>query len=400
MGFAIAPMGFYYGFISTAMPILLRSRGVSIEEISKVQFRAFLPTVCAFALCPILEVRFSKRTYALVFAAIAAVCLGASTLLTSNLTLFTIVLTIGCTAIVMFGSAHGGWMPDVISDRHYSQVGGTSNIANLGAAGAFAALAIAVVRMAPPVVAAVLLGGMILLPTAMLFFIPLPSRPNRQASEVFLNFFRDLYRVCRTRRCILGLVCFLSPTACFALTNLFSGLGADFHASEVWVTALNGPLVAVVCSAGCVVGIWFCTRFVRRTIYVLAGFGGAAAALALVYTPHTLVFFVAGVLLYNFFQGINYTAFGAFQYEIVGPGNPLAATQIALLTAAANVPITYMSRIEGHVYTRHGLSGMLGVDAISTLAMGTILLLVFRRIGWNRSHSQMVSADVVTPGMS
>lgn len=389
MGLAIAPLGFYFGFVSTVMPILLSAKGVSVDEISKVSFIGFSPSFWAFMLCPILDVRFSKRAYALVFAAISAVCLGACTLLTGNITIFTIVLTSGCAATVMFGNAHGGWMPDVIRDKDYSQVGGTSSIANLGAAGAFAAVAVAVVRTVPPAIAGWLLAAMVMAPTIALFFVPLPNKPTRGIAEVFGNFFRDLYCVCRTRNCLLGLVCFLSPTACFALTNLFSSLGKDFHASEWWVTALNGPLVAAFCSLGCLAGIWICGRFPRRTVYVVAGFGGATAALAMIWMPHTLVYFVIGVLGYNFFQGINYTAFTAFEYEIVGPGNPLASTQIALLTAAVNAPISYMTRIDGHFYGRHGLSGMFAVDGISSIAVGTMLLLLFRRFRVGRVHPSL-----------
>lgn len=380
MGLAITPMGFYFGFISTAMPILLRARGVSLGQISEISGWGFSPSFWAFLLCPILDVRFSKRTYALFFATIAALCLGAATLLTAHLTAFTFVLTAGCAAAVIFGNAHGGWMPDVIRDVDYSQVGGFSNIANLGAAGAFAWLAIGLIRAVPPTTAAILLGLTVLAPTAMLFFIPLPAKPTRGAAEVFRTFFRDLYRVSRTRRSIFGLMCFLSPTACFALTNLFSGMGADFHASEDWVTRINGPLVAIVCSLGCLTGIWICSRFVRRTVYVLAGFGGAAAALSLIWMPHLLPFYAGGALAYNFFQGINYTAFTAFEYEIVGPGNPLASTQMALLTAASNAPISYMTLVDGHFYTTHGLRGMLTVDALSSITVGTLLLLLFRKL--------------------
>jgi len=43
MGLAIAPLGFYFGFISTAMPILLSAKGVSVDEISSVSFIGFLP---------------------------------------------------------------------------------------------------------------------------------------------------------------------------------------------------------------------------------------------------------------------------------------------------------------------------------------------------------------------
>jgi MFS transporter, PAT family, beta-lactamase induction signal transducer AmpG len=389
MGLAIAPLGFYFGFISTAMPILLAAKGVSVGKIAEVSAVGFSPSFWAFLLCPILDVRFSKRTYALFFAGVAAVCLGVSTELTANLVAFTAVVTVGCAAVVIFGNAHGGWMPDVIEDRHYSQVGGTSNVANLGAAGLFATLTVVVIRTVPAPAAALLLGLTVLAPTAMLFFIPLPAKATRGVAEMFSSFFVDLHRVCKRPGCILGLICFLSPTACFALTNLFSGMGADFHTPERWVTALNGPGVAIVCSVGCLAGIWICSRYMRRTVYILAGFGGAAAALALIWMPHTLVWFAAGVLTYNFFQGINYTAFTAFEFEIVGPGNPLASTQIALLTAASNLPISYMTAIDGHFHTAHGLSGMLAVDGMSSIAVGTLLLLTFRRFRLGRAGEPM-----------
>ncbi len=388
MGLAIAPLGFYFGFISTAMPILLSAKGVSVGKIAEVSAVGFSPTFWAFLLCPILDVGFSKRTYALFFAGVAAACLGVSTLLTGNLVAFTVVLTVGCASVVMFGNTHGGWMPDVVDDKHYSHVGGTANVANLGAAGLFATLAVVMIRNLPAPLAAVLLGMTVAAPTGMLFFIPLPSKPTRGVAEMFRNFFSDLYRVCKRPGCILGLICFLSPTACFALTNLFSGMGTDFHAPERWVTALNGPGVAVVCSAGCLLGIWICGRVPRRTVYLSAGFGGAAAALSLIWMPHTLAFFAAGLLVYNFFQGINYTAMTSLSLEIVGPGNPLASTQIALLTAASNLPISYMTAVDGHFHTAHGLSGMLAVDGLSSVVVGTTLLLIFRRFRVGRARPE------------
>jgi len=378
MGLAIAPMGCYYGFISTAMGILLRARGVPVERIDYISAIAFSPSFWAFLLCPILDVRFSKRAYAVFFAVVAAVCLGVTTLLTANLTAFTVVLTVGCAAAVIFGNAHQGWMPDVIDDSHYSHVGATSNVANLGAAGAFTWLAVYLVRHLTAFPAAVLLGIVMAAPTVMLFFIPLPSQPTRRASQVFSSFFRDLYTVCRRRDCVIGLICFAAPTACFALTNSFSALGSDFRVSEARVTAINGTGVAIACSTGCLVGIWFCNRFARRNVYIVTGFLGAAAALALLGTPHTLAWYAGGVLIYNLFQGVSYTAFSSFCYEIVGPASPLAGTQMALLAAAANLPISYMTAIEGHAHSRFGLSGMLATDAVSTLIVGTTVLFALR----------------------
>jgi hypothetical protein len=218
-------------------------------------------------------------------------------------------------------------------------------------------------------------------PTVLLLFFPAAARPTRSAAETFRTLFRDLYRLCRTRRCLLGLVMFLSPASCFALTNLFSGLGKDFNAPERWVTAIGGMGVAIVCSMGCLVAIPLCERFTRSNVYVMAGLGGAVFAVGLILSPRTLVAFAVGVLGYNFCQGLNYTAFTALEYEIVGPANPLAATQIGLLIASTNLPISYMTALAGRVYAAHGLNGMLAMDAGMSVLTGTVLLIILSRLG-------------------
>jgi len=48
---------------------------------------------------------------------------------------------------------------------------------------------------------------------------------------------------------------------------------------------------------------------------------------------------------HNFFTGIDCTAYSATCMKALGMGNPLATTQMALLTASANLPIGYY---DGH----------------------------------------------------
>ena len=62
MGLAMAPLGFYFGFITTATPILLSGQGVALDRIAYISAVGFSPTFWAFLLGPVLDVRFTKRT--------------------------------------------------------------------------------------------------------------------------------------------------------------------------------------------------------------------------------------------------------------------------------------------------------------------------------------------------
>src|SRR6201999_4201758 len=100
MGLANTPTGFVYGFISTAFGVLLTARGVSVGRVLDISFVAFSPTWWALALCPVLDVRFTKRGYAWFFAALAACLMGATVLLLDDLFWFKIALTAACSAAV------------------------------------------------------------------------------------------------------------------------------------------------------------------------------------------------------------------------------------------------------------------------------------------------------------
>jgi PAT family beta-lactamase induction signal transducer AmpG len=373
MGLANAPTGFIYGFITTAMGILLVSRGVSVDRIGTISFVAFSPTFWGWLLSPLLDVHFTKRTYAFVFAALAALGLGMTVLSVANLTVFAAALTLSCLAVVLYSTSVQGWAPDIVGDAEVDTMSGWLNIANLGAAGVFGAVAVVLVRVMPLPFAAACLALLVLAPTLLLLRFPAPPQPEGRLAANFAAMGRDLRRVVKEGRVWVGLLIFLSPV-CFALTNLFSSLGKDFAASETAVTALNGPAVALVCSIGCLLAIPLCRRFQRRSIYLLSGVGAAAATLFLGLLPHTVVIFAAGLMAYNFFQGFNYTALTALELEIIGPGNALAGTMIAVLSASSNIPISSMTKLDGWVHDRYGLRAMLYTDGGAALLAVIVLL--------------------------
>jgi len=373
MGLANAPTGFVYGFISTAMGILLSARGVSVARIGAISFLAFSPTFWAWLLAPVLDVRFTKRFYALILAVLAALLLAGAVLSLDDLSRFTVLLTASSVAATLYSNAVGGWAPDVLDNSEFDTMSGWFNLANLGAAGVFSLFVVLLVRRLPAGIAATLLALLVMLPALLLVWFPAPVQPAGTLRENFAAMRRDTVRVLRGRRIWLGLVIFLSPIA-FALTNIFSSLGAEYRASERWVAGLNGPGVALVCSIGCLLAIPACRRWPRRNVYILSAVGAAAFAAALALLPETLAPYAVCLLGYNLFQGYNYTAFVALALEITGPGNALAGTMMAMLTASMNVPIASMIWVDSRVHDTWGLRPMLWVDAASAMLTALVLL--------------------------
>jgi hypothetical protein len=91
------------------------------------------------------------------------------------------------------------------------------------------------------------------------------------------------------------------------------------------------------------------------------------------------------VLAYNGIAGITYAAFSALGLQLVGVGNPTAATQLGLFAASTNGAIVYMTWADGQGYRLFGVRGLFLVDGLASLGAAIPLLLFLR---WRAQRSQ------------
>ena len=87
--------------------------------------------------------------------------------------------------------------------------------------------------------------------------------------------------------------------------------------------------------------------------------------------------FALAVLGENAFQSAAFAVENTIILNTIGEGNPLAATQYALLAAAPSFPIAYMQAVDGAAYGVGGLSGSYLADALLSLAACAVLALLF-----------------------
>jgi len=380
VGMGSLTFGLVAGFAVTAMPFLLSKAGVSVDQIAAVSATAMSPTFFTFLLTPIVDVCFTRRTYAFGLAAATAASLGSAlfVLSSSRLPLFTALAFIAMLCVVLQNNAVGGWMTEFVPDERRGRVGGWQNAANLGGGAAGSMLVMSLARSLTIETVAVLMTALVLASSMVLLWFPRPAMPKFGLTEMFGGTFRSVIRTSRQPNVLTGFLLFLLPAASVAAVNLFSGLGKDFSASPERVIQVTGAGVALFSSIGALLGGYLADRADRKILYLSGGTLAGLCSISLAVLPHTQTTFIAGVLAYNGIAGICYAAFSALSLELAGIGNPTAATQLGLFAAATNGAIVYMTWSDGQGYRLFGVRGLFLVDGFAGLLASAGLLIFLR----------------------
>jgi MFS family permease len=146
------------------------------------------------------------------------------------------------------------------------------------------------------------------------------------------------------------IVCFL-PIGSGAASNLWSVMAGDWHASANTVALVNGGLGGLASAAGCLLGGWVCDRLERKTAYCLFGLLQVVLAVVMALAPRASQLHRAGSA-YNVAVGMAYAGFSALVLEVIGRG--AAATKYNIMASLSNVPIGYVTWIDGQAYERWG----------------------------------------------
>lgn len=393
MGLSNAVFGMYGGIIVITVPQLLSARHVPEATIAAMTAAMVSPGFWAFLVSPVLDVRFSRRWYAMLTAALAASLLVLALQNLEHLALVEVLLVAGYFCANLYQSALGGWLSSIITTAEENRLSVWVTVGNIGAGGAMAAVSGELVRNFSPAVAGLLLGTIILLPTAVFLWMPAPGPDRRLARESFPQFFGEVLSLLKRPPVLIAILLFIAPAATFSLTNFLSGLGDDFHASGHFVGLVGGTGVLLGGIAGCFVFRLIDRLLPLRFLYLCVGAAGALFTLALILLPHTPAAFALALIGENVFQALAITVTIAIAFDTIGRSNPLAATTFSLLISAANVPITYMLFIDGSGYARNGVTGGYVADAgVSLLAC---LLLAALLVGFARAKSSAAAFRVV-----
>jgi len=85
--------------------------------------------------------------------------------------------------------------------------------------------------------------------------------------------------------------------------------------------------------------------------------------------------------------------------EVIGPRRHAAGTSYSLLVASGNVPVVYMTWLDGLGFKQAGARGLAGVDALANGAFAVLLFLlaIYARRFWNKVEEPSSSVIASSP---
>jgi len=363
----ILPFGLASGYVSVTLGYLLGRAGVNAQQVAALVAIYFIPQTWKFFWAPVADLTLTRRRWYVLSAAFCALGLFGFGVIPATaaalpwlnvvalgLSLATTFLAMSVESLMAYGTADdergraGGWF----------QAGNLGGLGLGGGAGLWLAEHVAV-----PWLPAAALGAACLACCAALLYVSEPARVQRPPSVAhsIAEVLNDLWAVVRSRGGFLALlICFL-PIGTGAAGNLWAAIAADWRASANTVALVTGVLSGIASMAGCLVGGALCDRMDRKTAYWLFGLAQALCAVAMALSPRTETMYVTFVTLYWFVTGFTYAAFSAVVLEAIGLG--AAATKYNVFASLSNMPIAYMTLVDGWAHTRWGAGAMLAAEA-------------------------------------
>lgn len=385
------PFGAPAGYVTVALGFLAPQRGISLGGVAALAAMTVLPQTYKFLWAPLVDVLSSRKRWYLGGAVASSVTLAAMGLVPLSpvgLPALEALIFVNSVASAFVAMSVEGIMANATSEAERGRAAAWSQAGNLGGSALGGGLGFRLVRnlphawMAPTLLAVGLLA-------CCLALLPLPdpveARPRGAVGARLRAVFRQLWGVIWSRQGALAVpLCFL-PMGAGAAAGLFSAVARDWHASSDLVELMNGWLSGAIMIAGCLLAGRVSDAMDRKAAYAVSGGILAVFTLIVAFLPQTSGSYALLCIGYSLGTGLCYGTFTGFVLETIGGG--AAATKYNVFASLSNVPIWYMTRVDGWAADQLGAVKMLLVDAAAGGIGIAVLVAVFAALRFTRPRA-------------
>ncbi len=382
----ILPFGVMSGYLTVTVAWQLAHAGIPVALVAALIATSYLPHTFKFCWAPLTDSLFTRKAWyigACIVSALGIAATGIVPARASSLPLLTAVVLVANFAVTFVAMATESLMAYGATDAEKGRASGWFQAGNLGGSGLGGGLGLLLAqRLGQAWMPAAILGVACLFCISALRVLPEPAIDHRGATvwATLRNSVVDLVKVIASRGGFLALFLCFMPIGSGAAAGLWSSVAGEWKASADTVALVTGLFAGVISAAGCLLGGWMSDRMNRKGAYALYGILQAGTAVGMALSPRTPAMYVIWTSIYALVTGFTYAGFSAVVLEAIGHG--AAATKYSVYASLSNMPIAYMTSIDGWADTRWGGRGMLLTEAAMGIAGLGVFLLAVGAMKW------------------
>jgi PAT family beta-lactamase induction signal transducer AmpG len=379
-GLLIAPNAVLaYGIISGALSYLLRRQGVGIGRSSEIIALLILPQSIYFLWSPITDFWIRRRTWLIVGAVASALTLAAAFQGSSLDTPASVALMFlsACFGQLIVSSC-GGMMGTLRSEVTRRKASGVYQ----GGALAFGALGVFVLARLAERMGMGPLGwiaaALIALPALAAFAAPeQPLEQGQGIKQTFACIWQEFKDTFLRWRAIPYTLIMLFPMCSGAAIGLLPGIAQDYGITGQQMAWMNGIGGALLTAAGALAATLVPARVRASVAYLSVGLLNETTIAILWLGPLRPSTYFVGATLYLFTIGACYALFTAVVLEFLGRSGKSGCARYSIINSLGNVPVAYMTVVDGRGGKLWGARGLAGTDAVVGSIAAAILLTYF-----------------------
>ena len=366
------------GLINGALSYLLRDEGVDPARAASIVALLTLPHTIYFLWGPVTDIFVSRRTWLLLAAAFAALTLLLAfhePRLSSSrgVALLFIAACIG----VVVPAACGGIMGTLRSEVSRRRAGSFYQVGSLtfGAAATF--LVVSYSSRLSLFAIGCMIAALIALPALSAFAVPAQPVLSGSARETALRIWSEFKSTFLRREAIPYTLVIIFPMCSGGMLGLLPELARDYGVSGSAVAWINGFAGAVLTTLGALAVSLIPVRVRAPVAYLLAGLANAASLTILAIGPPRPAVYYTSTVIFLFTVGACYALFTGVALEFLGRSGKSGSSRYSIINSLGNLPVAYMSWVDGRGYAHWGPRGMPAIDAVISTVGATILLAYF-----------------------
>ncbi len=379
-GFLIAPDAVIsLGLVGGALTFLLRNEGVDPARAASISALIALPHAIYFLWGPITDFWMRRRTWLMVAAAASAAALLAAFHQPTLATRYAIGLLLASAGFgVVVPAACGGMMGALASETNKRRA---SSAYQSGSLAIGAVVVFVLVSFGGRFTLGRLgwiVAAMIFLPSLAALAAPPQSLVHEHsAQETAARVWREFKSTFLRWKALPYALLIASPCASGAMIGLLPELARDYGVNGAHVAWINGLGGALLSTAGALAASLVPIRVRAPIAFMVAGLVNAATLALLSLGPQRPAIYFASTVLYLFTIGAGYALFTGVALEFLGGSGKSGSSRYAIINSLGNIPVVYMTWLDGRGYAHWGPRGMSGIDALVSAAAVCLLLAHF-----------------------